>query len=84
MVLEVCGWTSLTRCSEIPEFRLVAGSSGAMESLKVMKEVVNTLICMRLCSTFGGVLRSAAQRAADGKSHCSRGSRKLTFSSVNE
>lgn len=79
MVLEVSGmkmdspilrssWTSLTHCSEIPEFLLGAGSSGAMESLKATKEAVNTLICMRLCSTVGG----GAQRAADGKSHCSR------------
>lgn len=83
MVLEVCGmkidppiswssWTSLTRCSEIPEFLLVAGLSGAMESWKVMKEVVNTLIWMRFCSIVGGGGGCfTAQRAADAKSHCS-------------
>lgn len=97
MVLEVCGmkidppiswssWTSLTRCSEIPEFLLVAGLSGAMESWKVMKEVVNTLIWMRLCSIVGGggVTQRSVLLMLNHAAHESKGSHTLTFSSSNE
>lgn len=52
-----------------------------MESLKVMKEAVNTLTCMR---QLGGVARRSGLLMVNHTAHDSKGSRTLTFSSSNE